>query len=95
MGKRAKSARAEKRKQAKRAQKAAKRALYTSYATAGQNKKSKRFKLGNRRAKNAVKTHMLLAIPVLINGVLTLTLRSVHESSIRCGNHACRKPSCH
>lgn len=95
MGKRAKSARAEKRKAVKRAQKAARKALYESYAGTGRNKKSKRFKLGNRRAKNTVKERILLAIPILINGVLVLALRSVHKSEERCGNYACRKPRCH
>jgi hypothetical protein len=91
MGKRAKSARAEKRKQLKRAQKAARKALYESYAGTGANKKSKRFKLGQRRSKNSLKVRIMQVIPVLVNGVRTLALRSVHASTENCGNVGCRK----
>ena len=95
MGKRAKSARALKRKLAKQAQKAARKALYESYAGTGRNKKSKRFQLGNRRAKNALKTKVMELVPVLFLGKVTLALRSVHASSERCGNIGCRKLTCH
>jgi hypothetical protein len=94
MGKRAKSARAEKRKQAKRAKKASLRALYESYRGSGQNKKSKRFKLGNRRKKNTVKDRITISVIVEIGGILVSAPRRVHASSARCGNHACKKPAC-
>jgi hypothetical protein len=94
MGKRAKTARSLKRKMVKRAAKAARRALYESYAGTGANKKSKRFRLGNRRANNAVKERIVMLVPVIINGILTETLRAVHKSRERCGNVGCRKPTC-
>lgn len=94
MGKRAKSARALKRKLAKRAQKADRRALYESYAGTGANKKSKRFRLGNRRKQNTVKTHIREEVLVEFLGVVSLELRSVHASPERCGNVGCRKQRC-
>lgn len=94
MGKRAKSARALKRKQQRSAQKASRKALYASYAGTGANKKSKRFQLGNRRAKNVLKVRTLELVPVVVKGNPTLALRSVHAAQERCGNVACKKLTC-
>lgn len=94
MGKRAKSARALKRKQARSAEKARRKALYESYKGTGQNKKSKRFKLGNRRARNVLKERTQELVLVTLLGKPVMVLRSVHASRERCGNHACRKRTC-
>jgi hypothetical protein len=92
MSKKARAAAKERRLKKKRAKKAEQKARYESYKLLGQNKKSKRVKLGNKRKANRVKAHELCLVPARVNGELVLVLRSVHRGS-RCGNAGCLKCS--
>src|SRR5687768_612202 len=88
MGKRARAQRKIQRLMAKRAKKNALKALYESYRNSGQNKKSKRFRLANKRSSKNLKEKMSLLVPVLLKGVVQMALRRVHAGP-KCGNVGC------
>lgn len=90
-GKKSRARNREKQLREKRARKAAQTALYESRRRAGINGKSKRY-LRNAKGGGQRGERVQALVPVLIRGVWTQTLRSVHAGS-NCGNVGCKKCS--